>query len=195
MLLVDPQETWLRHQQTRGRSRLTDFYPNRQIYAEADMDRDSGSNVHPYARPLHEAIVKAHASPGQRTGSLGPTTEDPFSATTFSRRLIHAAWADFHWREEFEFRDLVLDDETAHHLYQGNTALMPLESGVDARTVEKYERLMETRNDDKRWRLYLNSIMWSCRAGTPTSSGMVEKDQRLWEKTRRKADKDGSRDC
>lgn len=118
---------------------------------------------------------------------MGPAIEDPFSATTFSRRLIHAAWADFLWREDFDFRDLVLDDEAAHHFYQGNTAFMPLKSGVNALTVKKYQQLIETRNSVKRWKLYLNNIMWSFGARLPISSGMVnEDDHGLWERLEEK---------
>ncbi|KAF3760852.1 hypothetical protein M406DRAFT_268370 [Cryphonectria parasitica EP155] len=186
VLLVDPHEIWLRHQETYKRSRLDDYFPNRRTYAEASIDRESGSYSHPYERSLYDAIVGAHSSSGERTGSLGPATEDPFSATTFSRRLIHAAWADFLWREDFDFRDLVLDDEITHHLCQGNNALKPLESGVDARTVEKYQRLIEIRNDVKRWKWHMNSIMWSFGARVSTYSGIVDKDHGLWEKLEEK---------
>lgn len=64
---------------------------------------------------------------------------------------------------------------------------MPLKSGVNALTVKKYQQLIETRNSVKRWKLYLNNIMWSFGARLPISSGMVnEDDHGLWERLEEK---------
>lgn len=114
------------------------------------------------------------------TGSLGPVTNDSFSATTLSRRLIHAAWAEFLYRRDTNVRDDVLDDEIAHRMYHGDVAINALE-GVDRRTVQKYHQLIEVRNEVKLYKSNLNNLMWSFQARYP-ASGKEDEDQRSWDR-------------
>lgn len=192
MLFVDPHETYMRHTETSERIPLCDQYteipPQAQAYTEAIFDGEGGTAgpSRPCARSLSDSILDAHVSSKTRTGSFGPVTHDPFSATAFTRRFIYCSWLYFLARNERDLVRTINRDEDGHldRLRQGdNTALQAL-TGVDGPTLRDYENLISTRNYLRYYKSLLKNIAWSLGAKDLASRNPAEgqQDQEPWDR-------------
>lgn len=139
-----------------NRITLTDFNPTRNVCTEVMIGRENAISIQAYERSIYDAIVDAH------TVSNVVHTDDPFSATAFARNFIRASWEEYILWEAMEFHDTLFEDEKQHQSYRGTDALES-SSKKDNKTVQAYQKLIETRQSLKRLRSFVNGILWSFR--------------------------------
>lgn len=192
MLFVDPNETCMCHDETSERLPLCDQYteipPQAQAYTEAIFDGEGGTAgpSRPCARSLSDSILDAHVSSKTRTGSFGPVTHDPFSATAFTHRFIYCSWLYFLAGKERDLSDAIFRDESGHldRLRQGDNTALQVLNGVDGPTLRDYETLISIRNYLRYYKYTLKNIAWSLGANDLASRNPAEgqQDQEPWDR-------------
>ncbi|KAF4544494.1 Magnesium and cobalt transport protein [Lasiodiplodia theobromae] len=190
VVLTDPSEARIVHQETRQTYELKEYSSDREVLSEVAVnpfDKTSqlswATSTPVYRRSCREVIREMYTQDSSSRGLSQtmsfpfPSIKDPFSATIYVRHLVRSLWEEWISRNLASIHENELADLKEH---KGPRAFEH-HGGKSHRALKDYQKLVDLCHRVRLDKKAVRSISWAFRnEDSKNDQEGIEEDKRVW---------------